>query len=490
MPVAREERHSIIPLPSSIQLDPTQSFVIDTLSTVYIDEGAGTPVEGVATYLATMLAPAIKPEVRRIASGTPLPGGAIHLGIDSANAVVGAEGYELTITPAAVNITARTAAGLFHGVQTLRQLLPVSIEHPAALRHQLTMPAGRVVDASRFEWRGMMLDVSRHFLGVRDIERFIDLLALYKLNRLHLHLSDDQGWRIEIQSRPNLAKIGGSTQVGGGRGGYYTQAEYMDIVAYAASRFITIVPEIDMPGHTNAALASYPELNCNKVSPPPYTGIRVGFSALCVDSAAIYPVLEDVVREISALTPGSWFHIGGDEVKTLTTEQYRRFIERMQGIVNANGKQMIGWGEIAPAQLSPTTVVQNWKKDSSAVHAARGGKVILSPGIKVYLDQKYDSSTILGLNWAGFNSVRTAYDWNPATFIPGVPESAVLGVEAPLWSETLVKSEDFEFMAFPRLIAVAEVGWTQAGLIEWDGFRRRLEMQTGRLNALGINTPR
>ena len=177
---------------------------------------------------------------------------------------------------------------------------------------KLWIPAGHIADVPRFQWRGMMLDVSRHFLGPDDVKRFIDLMALYKMNRLHLHLADDQGWRIEILSRPNLALVGGSTKVGGGPGGYYTQAEYKDLVAYAASRFIMIIPEIDMPAHTNAALASYPELNCDNVAPPLYTGAHVGFSALCVDSARIYPVLDDVIREISAMTPVPYYPIGGD----------------------------------------------------------------------------------------------------------------------------------------------------------------------------------
>ncbi len=482
--------HSIIPLPASVQLDRTQTFTIDSLTTIYVDEGADASVEGVATQLATMLAPLASPGVRRLARGASRPLSVVHLRLDPAMVASGSEAYDLTITLDGMALVAGTTAGLFYAVQTVRQLLPASVEHPAALKRRLSLPVGHITDAPRFEWRGMMLDVSRHFLGVGDIRRFIDLLALYKLNRLHLHLSDDQGWRIEIKSRPRLTGIGGSTQVGGGLSGHYTQREYSDIVAYAASRFITIVPEIDMPGHTNAALASYPELNCNNAAPPLYTGIRVGFSALCVDSAKIYPILEDVVREIAAITPGPFFHIGGDEVRTLTAVQYRAFIERMQGIVNANGKRMIGWGEIAPAQLSTTTVVQSWIRDSSAVHAARGGKVILSPATKVYLDMKYDSSTVLGLNWAGFSSVRTAYDWDPAAFIQGVAESSVLGVEAPLWSETLVRAEDFESMAFPRLIAVAEVGWTRASLMGWGGFRRRLDQQLGRLNALGVNMPR
>jgi len=481
--------HSVIPLPVSVQLSAGEPFRVDSLTAIYIDEGAGAEVANVAGHLQAMLSPPVRAAVNRVAPGAPVPAGSFMLRLD-ADASKGAESYEVDVSSAAVTITARTPAGLFYGVQTVRQLMPASVEHPFALSRRLTVPAGRITDSPRFEWRGMMLDVSRHFLGVRDVKRFVDLMSLYKLNRLHLHLSDDQGWRIEIKSRPNLTAFGGRTQVGGGAGGFYTQEEYREIVAYAASRFITIVPEIDMPGHTNAALASIPELNCDGVSPPPYFGIRVGFSALCVDSARIYPIIDDVVREISAMTPGPWFHIGGDEVEKLSHEQYVRFIERMEVMVGAHGKKMIGWGEIAPANLSPSTIVQHWKKDSSFVHAARGGKVIMSPSSKVYLDMKYDSATTLGLRWAGLIPLMTAYDWDPATFFPGVGEDAVIGVEAPLWSETLLKVQDFEFLAFPRLIAVSEVAWTRAAQTGWDGFSRRLEMQSARLDALGINRPR
>jgi hexosaminidase len=483
VPRAAPQEISIIPLPQSVQLDVTQRFALDSMTTVYTDDGADSTVTSIAAYVHEMLLPLLKNPAAKLASGAPAPANAIRLVIDPAKTE--AEGYEVNVTSTGAVVSAGTGAGLFYGVQTLRQMLPASVEHPAAVGRKLWLPTGRVTDAPRFEWRGMMLDVSRHFLPAAGVKRFIDLLALYKINRLHLHLADDQGWRIEIKSRPSLTAIGGSTQVGGGPGGYYTQDEYRNIVAYAASRFITIIPEIDMPGHTNAALASIPELNCDKVSPPLYTGIRVGFSALCVDSAAIYPVLEDIVREISAITPGPYFHIGGDEVMKLTHPQYLTFIERMQSIVTANGKRMIGWGEISPAQLSAMTIVQHWKKDSSAVHAARGGKVILSPAAKIYLDQQYDSTTILGLHWAGYSSIKNSYDWDPAAYIPGVGEPAILGIEAPLWAESVIKVEDYEYLAFPRVIAAAELGWTRSR--DWESFERRLASQSKRLKALGIN---
>jgi hexosaminidase len=329
--------------------------------------------------------------------------------------------------------------------------------------------------------------VSRHFLPAADVKRFVDLMSLYKLNRLHLHLSDDQGWRLEIKSRPELTRVGASTQVGGGPGGFYTQAEYADLVAYAAARHVMVVPEFDLPGHTNAALASIPALNCDGRAPALYTGIRVGFSTVCADSAATYQFVEDVVREAAALTPGPFLHIGGDEVERLTHPQYLAFIGRVQGIVRKYGKRMIGWGETAPAALDPSSVVQHWKRDSSDVHAARGGSVILSPARKVYLDMKYDSATTLGLRWAALIDVKSAYDWEPGTYIPGVPEARILGVEAPVWSETLATRQDFEFMVFPRLLAVAELGWSAPAVRGWEGFRERLAAHGPRLSALGVN---
>ena len=484
-PVRLPIAHAIIPLPTSVALVEGSSFTVDSATMVVVAPGAGPEVDRVATRLLELLGRPASATPRRLAAADTIPARSIYLRLGD-DAALGAEGYRLDVTPMLVTITANRPAGLFYGVQTMRQLMPVSIEHPAALNRALRIPAGVVIDAPRFAWRGSMLDVARHFLPVEEVRRHVDRMALYKLNRLHLHLSDDQGWRIEIKSWPNLARLGGSTQVGGGAGGYYTQEQFAELARYAAERHVTIVPEIDMPGHTNAALASYAGLNCDGVAPPLYTGIRVGFSALCVKSDSTYRFVSDVVREIAALTPSPWFHIGGDEVEKLTHEEYRGFVERVQGIVRSHGRQMIGWGEIAPAALEQGTVVQHWKTDSSAVHAARGGRVILSPNKRTYLDMKYDSSTTLGLRWAGLIDVLEAYDWDPATQIDGVPERSVLGVEAPLWAETLVRPEDWEFMAFPRLAAVAEVGWS-APARDFESFRQRLGAHGPRLAALGVN---
>ncbi len=478
--------HAVIPAPVSVQLTPADTFSVDSVTTVVVASGAGPEAERIAGYLVNLLGGPLAPPARTLSPDESAPANSIQLTIDGSKPG-GAEGYELVVARDRVTLTAATPNGLFYGVQTIRQLLPWSIEHRGALNRRLKIPGARITDAPRFAWRGAMLDVSRHFIDAEAVKRYIDLIALYKLNRLHLHLADDQGWRIEITSRPNLAAIGGSTQVGGGPGGYYTKAQFADIVAYATSRFITVVPEIDMPGHTNAALASIPELNCDGVSPPLYTGIRVGFSTVCPTKEETYAFVNDVVREIAAMVPTPYFHMGGDEVQKLTHDQYLRFVERVQGIITANGKQMIGWGETAPANLLPATIVQHWKRDSSAMHVARGGKVILSPGPKTYLDMKYDSTTVLGLRWAALIEVRDSYDWNPGTLLPGVPEPAVLGVEAPLWSETLLKLEDYVFMAFPRLAALAEVAWSPQASRDWETFRLRLAEHGPRLGALGVN---
>jgi hexosaminidase len=290
-----------------------------------------------------------------------------------------------------------------------------------------------------------------------------------------------------VKSWPNLTKHGGSTEVGGGTGGFYTQEQYREIVKYAQDRFVTIVPEIDVPGHTNAALASYPELNCDGKAPPLYSGIDVGFSTLCVNKDVTYSFITDVVREIGALTASPYFHVGGDEVQKLTPPQFIAFIERVQAIVEGQGRQMVGWGDIAPARLLPTTIVQHWRPEATHVASAKGVKFIVSPASKSYLDMKYDKTTVLGLNWAGEIEVRTAYEWDPVSVLSSHPPDAILGVEAPLWTETIATIEDLEYMAFPRLPAAAEIGWSPAASRQWEDFSRRLAAHGPRWSALGIN---
>jgi hexosaminidase len=355
------------------------------------------------------------------------------------------------------------------------------------------VPGGRIVDYPRFTYRGAMLDVARHFHPVATIKRYLDRIALYKINHLHLHLSDDQGWRIVVDRWPRLATYGGSTQVGGGPGGYYTKAQYQDIVAYAARRHITIVPEIDMPGHTNAALASYAELNCNGVAPPLYTGTDVGFSSLCTTKEITYTFVSDVLTELAALTPGPYLHLGGDEASATSPSQYATFLNRVQPMVAGKGKAVMGWHQIGASavQHSPGRVVQYWGLNTSdplvSTAVSRGAKVVMSPANRAYLDMKYTNQTPLGLTWAGLIEVQTAYGWDPGTHLSGVPASAVLGVEAPLWTETIVTEDHIEFMAFPRLPAIAELGWSPWSTHDWNAFRVRLGAQGPRWTVMGID---
>ena len=334
-----------------------------------------------------------------------------------------------------------------------------------------------------------MLDVARHFFSVADVQRYIDLLALYKYNVLHLHLTDDQGWRIAIHSWPRLATFGGSTAVNGDPGGYYSAAEYREIAEYAAARCITIVPEIDAPGHVNAALAAYPELSCAATPPALYTGIEVGFSTLCRDKPITDQFLNDVIGELAVLTPGDYIHIGGDEAKSTQPAEYNEFVEQLTRIVTDHGKIPISWAEISRAPLSANVVAQYWDVNDAArsarAAAAQGIDVILSPANRCYIDQKYDDATELGLTWAGPVSVREAYDWDPGDF--GVPEGQILGVEAGLWTETLRTIAELEYMSFPRLAGIAEIGWSPQSAHGWTAYRRRLAAQAARWVAMGIN---
>jgi hexosaminidase len=406
----------------------------------------------------------------------------------------GREGYRLVVRPARVLIEARTAEGLFHGTQTLRQLLPPQVESPHKQPGPWAIAAVRIVDHPRFGYRGAMLDVVRHFLTVAEVKRYIDHMALYKLNRLHLHLSDDQGWRIAIKGWPRLTEYGATSEVGNGPGGYYTQADYSSIVRYAAKRFIAVIPEIDTPSHTNAALASYSKLNCDGVAPPLYTGIEVGFSSLCIDKSVTYRFLDDVVRQLARLTPGRYLHLGGDEAHSTSHADYVRFVEKLEPIVRRHGKLMMGWAETSAAHLSGTGLAEYWNPatgsdpgtETATDAAAQGVKLVMAPASKTYLDMKYDDLTPMGQSWAGLVEVADSYDWDPVTYVSGIHESDVAGVEAPVWTETLRDLSDVEYMAFPRLPGVAEKGWSTAGH-SWAEYRTRLATQSPRWEVMGVN---
>lgn len=518
--LANLREHRVVPLPTSVTSAPTAPFVFGA-TTAIIADGPAEVVRS-AEFLARILrkSTAFALPVSRLrgansstpagtrgassmpatsAAATPIPANVVVLRVNP-SAALGDEGYTIDITSDTLRIIAKTPAGLFYGIATVRQLMPFGIEaEQSALRLAPTVaiPAGNIVDAPRFAWRGSMLDVARHFFTVDEVKQHIDLLALYKFNTLHLHLADDQGWRIQIASWPKLTRVGGSSEVGGASGGFYTKADYTDIVQYAAARYITIVPEIDMPGHTNAAIAAYPKLGCSRATPSifgtgtqpagVYTGIRVGWSALCANKELTYQFVDAVVRELAAMTPGKYIHIGGDEVEVLNNEQYVRFVERAQRIVQKYGKTMIGWEEIGKAKLRPNSIAQFWRSDTALLAVRQGNKLIMSPGPRTYVDMKYTPQSELGLRWAGYIELRTAYDWDPATYAPGLSEDAIVGVEAPLWSETVKNLNAAQYLMVPRLPAIAEVGWSAQASRGWEDFRVRIAAHAARWRLLGIN---
>jgi len=395
-----------------------------------------------------------------------------------------AERYRLTATDGRIELLAPRLAGLVRGLATLRQLIEPGADG------SLTVPAISIADAPRYSWRGLSLDVVRHFVTVEQVKSVLCVMTDFKLNVLHLHLTDDQGWRIQLPSRPLLTELSAQSEVGGGPGGFYTGEEYAGLIAFAAARQITIVPEIDIPGHINAALHAYGELTPTGEPADVYAGIDVGFSRLHQDLPATSAFLADVFGDLAAMTPGECVHIGGDEVTSMAPDHYEWFVRTAQDILRGAGKTLVGWQEIAPVRLDPGAVVQYWDTRTSpepiVAAAAAGARVLLSPGSKVYLDMKYDDSTVLGLDWAGRVELRDAYDWEPADLIPGLPADAIIGVEAALWTETITTTDELFSLLLPRLAAVAEVAWSAAGRRDWDDFRSRVAGQGGRWDDAGL----
>lgn len=477
---------NVIPKPISV-IQAKGTFNLTAKSAILIS-GESSEVKMIGQYLADKLNPATGLGITVKSATGVKSAGNINLALSAADAQLGDEGYQLTITSELVNLVANKPAGLFNGIQTIRQLFPARIEMSSKQKGPWELPAGTIRDYPEYSYRGVMLDVARHFFPVEDVKRYIDLVAAYKMNIMHLHLADDQGWRIEIKKWPKLTEIGGSTQVGGKKGGFYTQEQYSDIVKYAAERYIMIIPEIDMPGHTNAALASYPELNCNGKSPELYTGTEVGFSTLCTSKEITYQFIADVFGELSALTPGLYLHIGGDESHVTKLEDYIPFVNKVQEIVATTGKKVIGWDEIALSTLKPNTFVHFWAKAENATKGVKqGAKVIMSPAANAYIDTQYDPTTKLGLHWAGYIEVDKGYNWDPATLVPGIGKENILGVEAPLWTETITNMDEIEYMAFPRLPGYAEIGWSTPATHNWDEYKVRLGAQGERFKALKID---
>lgn len=477
----RTAMQDVVPIPAEIY--PTGTAY--TIGPSAVISSSSSDTAGVAQYLAKLLRPSTGYRLPIVHGPVTGPSGGISLALSGAPDEVGEMGYSMSVSPDGVMIRANQPAGLFAGVQTLRQSLPAAVESSNRQPGPWNVPGAHVVDYPRFGFRSAMLDVARHFFTVEAVKKFIDQVSMYKINHLHLHLSDDQGWRIQIDSWPRLTTIGGSTDIDGGPGGYYTKAEYREIVDYARSRYITLIPEIDMPSHMGGALASYAELNCDGQAPPIYPAPH---GHVCVEKEITYQFVDDVIRELAAMTPGPYLHIGGDEAYELTDEQQTMFMERALSSVQKYGKTPIGWQQDKwQDAATSSTVLQYWVNTSKSL---KGYKLIASYYDYAYLDLAYKEGTPPWATHYAYTSVKESYSWDPGTVAAssGASESQVMGTESPLWSEQLVDYDRAEFMAFPRLPGIAELGWSPASkTASWDDYKYRLAAQAPRWEVLGID---
>jgi hexosaminidase len=491
----------LVPEPSVVTAGAGEPFAVTAATAVVTAPGARGPAELVARVLGDAAGFAVPVRVASdegarglvvlaLADDDALPAAAAVPAADGADVPAddgalpaGDEAYALTAGADGVRLTARTADGLLRAAATLRQLLVVG--------DGVAVPPVQIADAPRYGWRGLSVDVARHFLPVADLERLVDLLFDYKLNVLHVHLTDDQGWRLDVPSRPELVARSSDGAVNGDPGGSYGAGDWAGLVAHAAARGVTVVPEIDVPGHVNAALHAVPALNPGGRAPEPYQGVEVGFSSLRADLPETGRFLSDVFGGLAAMTPGAYLHVGGDEARSTQPDEYAALVRAAAGDVTAAGKRVVGWQEIAAAAPLPAgTVIQYWdeRADPTAVLAAAraGAQVLMSPASRAYLDMKYTAGTALGEDWAGLTELRDSYDWDPATVLPGLDPGAVVGVEAAVWTETLRTFDDVTSMLLPRLAALAEVAWSSSAARGWDGFRARVAPQAAAWDRAGL----
>ena len=425
---------------------------------------------------------------------------------------LGEEGYELVVTPLKVLLQAPTPRGLFLGVQTIRQLLQKHERTPGSWQ----LACVRVKDQPRYPWRGMLLDCGRHFMDKEFVKRYIDLLAYHKMNVLHWHMTEDQGWRIEIKKYPKLTEIGAwrkatrdseqPRDAQGRYGGYYSQKDIKEIVDYAASRYITVVPEIELPGHSCAALAAYPEISCTGGPFEVETRWGVHPEVYCAGNDKTFEFLEDVLTEVIELFPSYYIHIGGDECPKQRWEACPKcqarikaeglknehelqsyFVRRIEKFLNSKGRRLVGWDEILEGGLAPNATVQSWRGMKGAIAAATTGHdVISSPTSNCYLD--YAQARLPGEPiWMGYVDLKTCYAFEPTPAqLTAEQAQHVLGLEGNMWTEHAAQNR-IDWQVFPRLCALAEVGWSPKVLRDWENFKTRLAAHYGRLDDLGVS---
>ncbi len=502
----------IIPKPVDFEAAGGE-FLLSPQASVFIESGGQSP-KGIEARLREALSPA---------TGFPFPviadrrQATIALAHDGG---IPAEGYELRVTAGGVEIRARDEAGWFYGIQTLRQLLPAAIFGNRPAPGEWRIPCGVIRDFPRFAWRGLMLDTARHFFSIADIKRFLDHMALHKLNVFHWHLTDDQGWRLEIRKYPQLTEVGsrrrespkaGDRNTGDGTpyGGFYTQAEVRELVRYASERQIVIVPEIEMPGHVGALIAAYPELG-NRDAPgfQPEVRTRWGVNPnILAPTEEVFQFLEGVLDEVLELFPGEFIHIGGDEApkeqwrQSPTAQEIRKavgledeeqmqrwFITRIGGFLEARGRRLIGWDEISEAGLPPGAAMMLWRDWKWARQAlAAGHSVVMSPASHCYLDYAQGPIESEPEAICGEITLEKACAFEPVPEgMPPEEAARILGVQGNVWTEYIRDRDHLDYMTWPRAAALAEAGWSPQGTRDWVSFSRRITHHVERLKALGI----
>ena len=507
--------YQVIPLPQEINPNNQTSFTLTASAAISYPKG-NTRLENVANLLAGYIESSTGNKLK-VGAGESASG--INLVIDKA--IANKEGYVLTISSEGIRIAGATEAGVFYGVQTLRKSIPASKG-----KKNVEFAGVTITDAPRFDYRGMMLDVSRHFMPADSVKCYIDMLALHNVNRLHFHLTDDQGWRIEIKKYPKLTEIGSKreeTVIGRNSGvydgkpysGYYTQDELRDLVNYAQDRFITIVPEIDLPGHQQAALSSYPELGCTGGPYEVWTQWGVSDNVICAGNDQAMQFLEDVLAEVIAIFPSEYIHIGGDECpKTVwekcpkcqarinaqgikadqhhSAEAYLQsyVISRMEKFVESKGRHIIGWDEILEGGLAPNATVMSWRGMEGGIQAAQQHHdVIMTPSSHVYFDHYQSTDTDLEpLAIGGFSSLERVYSFEPVPDILKEEEKKyIIGAQANLWREYIPTYSHALYMTLPRLAALSEVQWTSKEKKDYQSFLNRCAKLTDHYTLNGYN---
>lgn len=495
---------NVIPKPSEYTMNEgTFTLGADAeIAVIAEDDGAAAELTNTGEYIA---------EVFRASTGYELPvvektepeNGDITLRLDPDGGYA-EQAYAIDVTTDQVIIEAGAPVGIFYGVQTLRQMFPSEIESETLVNDVTwNVPCSSLSDEPEYGLRSMMLDVTRHFFTVDQVKRQLDMLSQYKINTLHMHMSDDQGWRLEIkgemygESLDKLRTIGAQTScnTNGIKAGQYTQEEFKEIVAYTNERYIQIVPEFDMPSHAWAALVSLSFLNSTEDGRPPangydntrpYEGWDVGFNSLECRNEKTYEFIDEVFRQVSEISPSKYIHIGGDEAHVTSHDDYVYFMNRVTEIAKKYGKTPIGWQNYDTAVEDPEgTVTQFWSTGNAKFE--EGINYVVSPADHAYMDMKYDSDCPYGLEWATHNPVDDSYNWDPTDY---GSKDQIVGVETCLFTETIATDEALDYMIYPRVLGHAEIGWTAKEDRSWDEYKTRLATHDARLELQGIGYKR